>query len=501
MPGIAPARRLAVIDLGSNTARVLVCDVTAAGLISVVDEQSVTLELGRRLADGRLDQHALVEVMEVLEDFVLIARGAGAESISAVGTAALRSASNAGALLRVAKRRLGLSIEIVDGDEEGRLAFHGAVASLPVNDGLLIDLGGGSLELVEFRERRLLRTWSLPLGALRVADQFFATDPPTAVEVRAARRHIRRALGAASLPLLPPGATLVGTGGNVRTLARVDRRRQRYPVLPLQGYPLPVARLRRVVTRLLALPSGPRGAVPGLNPERAYSILGGGLVIEAVAGQVGATEILTAGEGLREGRARDIDGADLPSIVQVRGAALAHLRDRLPAVERERVRCLAALAVALHHAFGAESDTLEVLTDAAVLLALGGSLDFYSRGARASDVVLASGIPGYSHRDVARVASVLRLVEREDAPLASLKPLIGPDEHEALRRCAALLGLADAILRRTPPDRARAIEVARAGDEVTVHVPVWPSRTTGDVTARVSGLFGARVTVSTRPPS
>ncbi len=166
-------------------------------------------------------------------------------------------------------------------------------------------------------------------------------------------------------------------------------------------------------------------------------------------------------------------------------------------MEVGHIRCLTDLAVALHRALGAESDTLEVLTDAATLLALGGSLDFYSRGARASEVVLASGIPGFSHRDVARVASVLRLLEREDAPLTNLRPLLTGDDHDALRRCAALLGLADAILRRTPPNRARDIDVSRTGDEVTVRVPVWPGRPSEDVTARISRLFGARVTIGT----
>ena len=488
-----------MIDLGSNTARVLVADVTSEGLVHVVDEEAVALELGRELAgEGQFSDRLLMRVLEVLEDFTLIARAAGAESIVAVGTAALRASSNASALLRIAERRLGVTIEVVDGDEEARLAFEGALFSLPEQDGLLLDLGGGSIEVVEFRARRLQRAWSLPLGALRIADRFFASDPPAPADVRAARRYIRRVLTAANLPSLGPGDALVGTGGSIRNLARIDRRRQRYPIGRLQGYPLPVARLRRSMPRLLGVDAATRAATPGLNPDRAHTILGGALVLEAVAQHVGASDIITAGEGLREGRARNLLAGKLPSLARVRQAAFAQMHAALPAAARVRMEHLAALSVALHGALNAEADTLDVLQDATALIELGGSLDFYNRGSRASEIVLAAGMPGFSHREVARIAAVLRLTEREDAALGSLRPLVRAEEHLALRRCAAILVLADAILRRTSPDRVGEIEVTSTGDTLLISVPVWPRRTADAPTARVRAQFGLDVVISSQ---
>ncbi len=491
-------RRVAVIDLGSNTVRVLVCDVSATGMLHVVDEEAVLLELGREIRDGHIDERVFTRVLDVLEDFALIARGAGADSAVAVATAALRTSANVGALVRVAKRRFGIPIEVVDGDQEAQLAFDGAIYNLPEEDGLLLDLGGGSAEFVEFRDRRLMRTWSLPLGGLRIADRFLSSDPPAPGEVRAAREHIDRALTNARLPVLADRQVLVGTGGSVRNLSRVDRRRRRYPVARLQGYPLKLERLQRLTARLFGLGGDDRATTPGLNPQRVHSILGGALVLEAVAQHVGAVEVITAGEGLREGRARDLGGRDLPSRDVVRQAALEHFQAGLPPAERERIRQRTALAASLHVAFGVEPDTLEVVKDAATLIALGDALDFYNRGSRASEVVLAAGIPGFSHVEIARIAAVLRLTEREDAPLVGLTPLVSPAEHPALRQCAALLSLADAVLRRTHPGRAPDIEVTRTDDVVTLSVPEWPRRASDDPTARIQGLFVVRLTVVAR---
>ena len=497
--GLVRARRVAVIDLGSNTSRVLVADVTAEGLVHVVDEEAVRLELGRELAPERqFSDRILARVLEVLEDFTLIARAAGVESIVAVGTAALRASTNVGALARLAKRRFGITLEVADGEQEARLAFDGALFTLPQQDGILLDLGGGSIEIVEFSERRFQRAVSLPLGTLRVADRFFSSDPPTPDQVRAARRYIARMLTAADLPTLA-GGSLVGTGGSIRNLARIDRRRQRYPVARLQGYALPIARLHRLTTRLMSVDAVSRALTPGLNPGRAQTILGGALVLEAIAQHVGATEVITAGEGLREGRARDLGGGDLPSTEQVRRAALAALRSPLPADERSHVDQLTALSLTLHQALGAETATLEVLRDVAALLEVGGTLDFYNRGSRASEIVLASGLPGFSHREVARVAAVLRLIEREDAPLGNLRPLVAPEEHRELRRSAAILVLAGALLRRTPPEGASEIEVTNEGRVLSICVPAWPRRPTDEPEARVRALFNRDVVIRRRP--
>src|SRR5207247_1382702 len=130
--------------------------------------------------------------------------------------------------------------------------FLGAVRGLPVERGVLFDLGGGSMQVSHFRHRRLARSVSLPLGSLRLSDAFLRSDPPTAREVRRLREHAREALERAGVEPLEKGEELVGTGGTLRNLAKIDRRsRADYPISRLHGYELGRRRVKEI-TGLLA---------------------------------------------------------------------------------------------------------------------------------------------------------------------------------------------------------------------------------------------------------
>src|SRR5204863_3927433 len=131
-------------------------------------------------------------------------------------------------LLSRVRRDLGLRLRIISGREEAHYGCLGAVRGLPVEDGVMFDLGGGSMQISLFRGRRIGREWSFPLGALRLSDAFLS-DPPTEGEQRKLAAHVRRVLGEVSLSPLGGDAVLVGTGGTVRNLAKIDQRRRAYP--------------------------------------------------------------------------------------------------------------------------------------------------------------------------------------------------------------------------------------------------------------------------------
>ena len=220
------ARRsaVAVIDVGSNSGRVVVYTRDEAGQLRLLAGARAPLRLVREV-DCRhaLGPEAAERLLEALRDFRAIARGAGARRIAAVATAAMRDAEDGPDLLRRVKRELGIALEIIDGRREALYGVVGALHGLPLRDGLLFDLGGGSLQRTRFRARRPGRAVSLPLGALRISQSFLQHDPPTPAELRRLRRHVRRLLEGAGLEPLREGQALVGTGGTLRNLAEVDR--------------------------------------------------------------------------------------------------------------------------------------------------------------------------------------------------------------------------------------------------------------------------------------
>ncbi|MGE3857297.1 MAG: Ppx/GppA phosphatase family protein, partial [Dehalococcoidia bacterium] len=175
---------IAAIDVGSNSVRVAVMAVSPHGSLEVIEEARAVPRLIRDVAEhGEFTPETIANLMAVLADFRRLADAAGAEVV-AVATSAARDAANGPALVERIRTELGIDLRVISGDEEAGLAFLGATHSLPVTDGVVIDIGGGSMEVVRFQDRRAAQTWTLPLGAVRLTDRFLTSDPLVTSELR-----------------------------------------------------------------------------------------------------------------------------------------------------------------------------------------------------------------------------------------------------------------------------------------------------------------------------
>ncbi|HEX6843626.1 MAG TPA: hypothetical protein VF235_00790, partial [Actinomycetota bacterium] len=303
IPRPADDRPFAVLDVGSNSARMIVFRLREDEHLDVLEDARAPLRLARELADDtRLGEEAIARTVEALHDFRAVADGAGATRIVAVATSAVRDAEDGDRVVEAA-RSLGIDLRVIDGDLEGRLGFLGAVHDLPVHGGLTMDVGGGSVELGRFVGRRLERSWSLPLGSLRLSDRYLASDPPHPSELRALRSAVAEALDAAAVTELREAEELVGIGGTVRNLAKIDLRRTAGPLPLLHGHVLTSRRLDAIVEDLASRPMARRAEVSGLNPDRADTIVGGAVVVAATMAHVGASRLVASSRGLREGLA------------------------------------------------------------------------------------------------------------------------------------------------------------------------------------------------------
>ena len=414
-----------------------------------------------------------------------------------MGTSALRDAANGPAFIRRVRRELGLAIRTLSGVEEARYGFLGAVGGLPVEHGALFDLGGGSLQVVRFRGRRLLGAVSAPLGALRVSDRFLTSDPPTARERRRLRGHARDVLHQAGLTALGGDEELVGTGGTLRNLARIDQRASGYPIPRLHGYVLTRRRLHEIVTGLAGVRQKKRAHVPGLNADRRDSVVGGGLVIDALLEALGADHVVVSGEGVREGLARSLARETLEPTEAVRRGSLEALASRFVGWSGERAHRREALAAALHAALdpGATGEMGEVLLQGARILDIGRTVDFFDRHEHVADLLLATDLGGFSHRQVALLAAVVRQAGDEDARPRSLAPLVTREDRGAVERAAVLLTLADEITERCPPGSAPTLRCRVRGREAAVTVPALASWGVRRLAERFESAFGRRLRV------
>jgi exopolyphosphatase/guanosine-5'-triphosphate,3'-diphosphate pyrophosphatase len=488
---------VAVIDIGSNSARVVVYRPGPAGHLHLVAGSRAALRLVRDVdRDRRLSREAVARTLETLADFRAIALGAGASRIAAVATAAMRDAENGEALLARVRRELGLRVEVIGGEREARYGFLGGIHGLPVENGLLFDMGGGSLQLTRFAGRSLGRAVSLPLGALRLSSAFLREDPPGPGELKELRRHVERTLEGAALGRLGPGEVLVGTGGTVRNLAKVDARARGYPIARVHGYLLEGAALRGIATGLARRPARKRERVPGLSEERSDSVVGGALGIAQLMECVGAGAVLVSGQGVREGLALSLLGGRVASAREVRDASVDALLSRFAAWEPEpaerRRRLVAAFLEALMPE--AEPELAEALGHAARALDIGRSIDFYDRYEHVAEIVLASELLGFSHRQLALLAGVVRAA-RQLSGWKSLAPILGRADKRPLEQAGTLLALADDIQERCAPGVPVSARCRVAARQVRVEVAglvAWRPRRVGE---RFEAVFGCSLLV------
>ena len=482
--GTGVPRYTGVIDIGSGSARAVVMQVHPGGGVEIVAQQRVTLNLMSHVrSDGRLDESGVIATLNALEDFALVARAYGIETIHAVGTAALRESGNAGKITAAAEQRFGIPLRIIDGSDEAAYCFVGAIHGLRARNGLLADIGGGSTEIVQFQNRELVSSVSLPLGSLRIANQFDLGDRPAAEAVKAAYDYARTVLSNAGVEPLPDEATLIGSGGSVRLLSRLDRAREPYPIIKLHGYEIRASALVEQIQQLAAMSRIDRASIPGMNPERSHSIIGGGVVARALMQHLGTDRLLVSGQGLREGLARHPDPPSacervpLPPLEKVRLESLSDLVERFAPRFGQRGERRAELAGRIADAVwpGGNRQIANSLWCAARLLDIGNAVDYYNRLNRTASIIVRTDLPGFTHAESARIAAILLAVEFDTLPRRFRQSrLLCPGELRLIQQAAVILIAADELDGRLPQGtEANAVTISREEGTWRIVTPSW----------------------------
>jgi exopolyphosphatase/guanosine-5'-triphosphate,3'-diphosphate pyrophosphatase len=305
-----PEQRVAVIDLGSNSFRMVVFAADGPSW-EREDELSSAVRIGEGLAAaGRLNDAAMERALTTLDAFAELCgrHGLGGHSVDAVATSAIRDADNGEEFLERVRLRTGLDVRVLSREQEARYGYLAAVNSTTLTEGCVLDLGGGSLQLVRVAGRLARESGSWRLGAVRMTERFLPGDGPAKrSQLKALAAHVSRKLGRAPW-LAAAGPRLVGLGGTVRSLAAAagtapgaGGRAAGLPSDEVQGSTIDQAALDDLVARLAALPSAERSSVPGIKPARADIVLAGAVVIQAAMRHGGFSTLEVTGAGLREG--------------------------------------------------------------------------------------------------------------------------------------------------------------------------------------------------------
>jgi exopolyphosphatase/guanosine-5'-triphosphate,3'-diphosphate pyrophosphatase len=308
---------LAGIDIGTNTIRLLVTDTSETTHRTLFSGRTIT-RLGQGLdRTGMLAPEAQERSLRAIEAFSQVIGRHFADHIAAVGTSALRNASNAGEFITAVRDRTGIEVAIITGDDEAKLTLLGVRRALspgeqggddPLASALVIDIGGGSTELIATAGGRIDSMASIPLGAVYLTERFLRNDPPLREEMDTLRKVVCNELNAWDREAIrrPSVATVAGTAGTITTLAAMDLALAEYDPSRINGYILTRAALDRLVEMLSVSSLEARRRIAGLESGREDIILAGAVVAQEIMGRFGASEMLVSDWGLREGIVLDL---------------------------------------------------------------------------------------------------------------------------------------------------------------------------------------------------
>jgi exopolyphosphatase / guanosine-5'-triphosphate,3'-diphosphate pyrophosphatase len=465
-------QRLAVIDLGSNSFR-LVVFTARDGWWKRTDEIYEAVRIGEGLAaTGELGEDGMARAQATMEVFAHFCRAGGLDrgEVDPVATSAIRDATNAPDFLRHAEEASGLPVRVLSREEEARYGYLAAVNSTTLADGVMLDLGGGSMQLVHVESRHARRLESWPLGAVRMTERFLAEDKPAKPrQCRDLRTFVAGAL--ASAPWVErSGERIVGIGGTVRNLAAAAQRAAGIPEFGVQGFVLTREALDALVDELAALPPSQRAKVPGIKESRADLILAGALVVQTVLEEGGFEALEVTEAGLREGvffeRHLKADG-DPPLFDDVRRATVVNLAAQYGMDPRTNphIEHVAKLALELFDELAAgglhPGDPLEreLVWASALLHDIGMTIDYDDHHKHSRYLVLNAGLPGFTQREMALIGQAVRYHRKGMPSLGPFGPLAEKGDDGRLDRMAALLRLAE-DLERSRDQEVRAAHVA-----------------------------------------
>ena len=304
IPRPAEGVRIAAIDIGSNSIRQIVADVSPSGSIRIIDEMKAAPRLGAGLSrSGKLSAGSMRHAIEAVQRMATLARQLGAVRIHAVATSAVREAENRRDFIDLVREETGLKVRLLTGEDEARLSFRSALAhfDLAVRRAVVMDIGGGSLELAMSADGVVERLESFPFGALRLTEEFLG-DRPKPKQLKKLRTRVRDGIRRA-LPVRDwRGALLIGSGGTFTNLGAIHLATRGLPFDGrVHGTQVPREEIEHLIDMLLASTRQERASIPGLSPGRADIILAGLAVAAEVMTRIEVRELTVSGYGIREG--------------------------------------------------------------------------------------------------------------------------------------------------------------------------------------------------------
>ncbi|MBB3108259.1 exopolyphosphatase/guanosine-5'-triphosphate,3'-diphosphate pyrophosphatase [Paenibacillus phyllosphaerae] len=445
-------QRIGIIDIGSNSIRLVVYERTAHGAHRVIDGSKRAARLSELIDEnGNVPDHVISDLIDMMNHFRLICAYHNAGYIRAVATAAIRNAANRSEVIAQIEAGSGLTIELLGGEQEASYGFLGMINSMDIRDGFLIDIGGGSTEVSLFRDRTLVQSVSFPFGCVNLSRRFAPKGILQDEDLRALEAFVAEAVSKEPWLAWSPGLPLVGVGGTVRSLGKIHQAHVKYTFQSYHNYPIPGQDVDLLFEQIRKMPLDKRRKLPGLSKDRVDIIVPGVAILRALFHAMRASHYLVCGAGLRDGLFYATRFPNQPKLPDVLTYSVSNLAALHPAVPRKHVAAVNRYVLQLFDALSPQYHLPERarvwLDTASTLFRIGASIDYYDYTKHTFYLMVNSHLSGLSHREMLLCAGTASYKSKNRAKLlaASFKPILDEQDVTLISMLGSLLQLAIAL--------------------------------------------------------
>ncbi|PZE21473.1 Ppx/GppA phosphatase family protein [Paenibacillus xerothermodurans] len=445
-------RRIGIIDIGSNSIRLVIYEINPLDAYRVIREFKQSARLSQRIGpDNILHAVDIQVIIGILNQFKRMCEDNGVTEIRAAATAAIRNAANTRHIIESLQQHTGIRVEVLSGEDEAKVGFLGMLNSLDVQDGILIDIGGGSTEVTVFRGRERLKSVSFPFGAVNTARRYSSSGDFTPEQLQSIREMVLQAVDGQPWMKQHQGLPLIGMGGTIRTLGKIGQKKWEYSLPITHNYVISPSRMDELIRWLAALPLAKRKKVDGLAKDRCDIIVPGMVILDTLFHVTGCSHYVVSGAGLRDGLFHESYLANRPEATTLLERSvnnLLGLHSTAPAAHLESVaRHALALFDALRAVHGYDDRMRQCLCAAARLYRIGVAVNYYQFSKHSYYMIAHSRVDGLSHRETLLCAAIasFKSKNRAQSVYAQHKDILHDSDVALITKLGVLLQLATAL--------------------------------------------------------
>ena len=447
--------KIAIIDLGSNSARLVLVDILEGGYFSVVDQLKETVRLAQDMEDdGFLKQSRIFQAIKTFKMFRKLCDANKVDRIYAFATSAVRRAKNQRGFLDEILATTGIKVRVLDENEEAQLIYQGVINSMDVPRGIIMDIGGGGIQFIYYNRRNLLGHATLPIGAVTLTEMFAGEELSPEERNDKIYAYVRQQLDNVEwMNDIAPDTRLIGVGGSFRNLGKISRMLKKYPLDMAHNYVISATELQGIYANIKKLSLDKTMKIKGLSSLRADIFPAALAAVNAVTDKLGFEDTVISGCGLREGAMfryavpstnekplSDVLGHSIYSLLNFFGENIGHAEQ----VYNLSVQLFKQLKV-LHKLPRAY---VRVLRTAAMLHDAGNRVKYYDHQKHSAYIILNSGLYGISQKDLVMSAFVAELHRKGELSLTEFmrfRELLTDEDVDAVYKLGVIVRIAESF--------------------------------------------------------